>query len=141
MLIIGRRNFVRSLYPQVYYLVHITSPFYLILKRLYLFHVFLSCFSKLIFNTVCSFNNRSVTQSLTLNFSNQNSVCIYRFFSCFLMPFRSHYCHLIIILIAGEAGTEFNVKIGLLVGQCSYKTVQFNFMLYSPKRRAVWSCL
>lgn len=44
-------------------------------------------------------------------------------------------------LIADEAGTEFNVKIGLLVGQCSCKTVQFNFMLYSPKRRAVWSCL
>lgn len=132
---------MRSFYPQVYYLVRSTSPCYPILKRLFLFHLFLSCSSKWSFNTVCSFNNRSVTQSLTRNFSNQNSVCIYRFLSCFLMPFRSNYWSFNYNLIADEAGTEFNVKIGLLVGQCSCKTVQFNFMLYSPKRRAVWSCL
>ena len=139
MLIIGWRNFVRSLHPQVYYLVHSISPCYSILKRLYLFHVFLSCFSKLIFNTVHSIIDLS--RSLLRWTFPIKTLCIYRFLSCFLMPFRSHYCHLIIILIADEAGTEFNVKIGLLVGQCSCKTVQFNFMVYSPKRRAVWSCL
>lgn len=130
-----------SLYQQVYYLVQNTSPCYRILKRLNLFHMFLSCFSNLSFNTVCSFNNRSATQSLTLIFFNKNSVCIYHFLSCFLMPFRSHYWSFNHRLIADQAGTEFNVKIGLLVRQCSCKTVQFNFMLYSTKRRAVWSCL
>jgi len=136
------RNFVLLLYPQVYYLFHNTSPCYRILKRLNLFHMFLYRFYNLSFNNVCSFNNRSVTQSLTLIFSSQNSVCIYHFLSCFLMPFRSsHYWSFNYQLIADQAITEFNVKIGLLVGQCSCKTVQFNFMLYSTKRRAVWSSL
>jgi len=40
-------------------------------------------------------------------------------------------------LIADETRTEFNVKMVLFVSQCSCKTVQFNFMLYSTKRRAV----